>query len=181
MNEWTTVYAAPEGWLTVERTRVGQRADQWQYAVTSASVFPGVVVLATRADKALMVRSQRIAVGTEMWELPRGLGESCDLSTEDMTQAYLNAASRELQEETSLIGGHADLLGLVHPNSGLLRDVVGVVHVSEPDGHDAARDEIEEAAWWTWSELDRVVGSGRITDGFTLATMSIFRARTAAR
>lgn len=176
MSDWSTVYEAPEGWVTVERTPVRDPSGtHWHYAVSSGSAFAGVVIVATRESSVLLVRSHRLVLDRQMWEFPRGFGEPEDLLAGSEVPAYLAAAHRELLEETGLTSADGRFLGVIHPNSGLLKDAVGVVHLKVEGGQATARSEVDEVAWVSWARLDRMVASQQVTDGFTLAAMTMTR------
>lgn len=176
MTDWTPIYSAPGGWVTVLRQRVSTPAgSRWQYAVSTGATS-GAVALVTRGDEVLLVQSERPVLGTlRLWEFPRGFGEDVDRRA-SRARTYEATARRELVEETALKGGTAYSLGVVHPNSGLLTEMVGVVQISDPDGTALAKDEIDDIRWVSWRRLWTMVQDGEITDSFTLSAMALFHA-----
>jgi ADP-ribose pyrophosphatase len=74
---------------------------------------PGSVAIAAldEADRIVLVRQYRHAVGTHLWELPAGL---CDVHGE----APVRTAARELAEEVDLVAARWDLLVRVHASPG---------------------------------------------------------------
>ena len=71
----------------------------------------GVVILAEKGDKILLVKQCRYATQGELYELPAG---KLDKENEDI----LDAAKRELEEETGHIAQNWESLGFIWPTPG---------------------------------------------------------------
>jgi ADP-ribose pyrophosphatase len=169
-------------------------ADEWVTLVRDPVVFPdgsrgtylriferaaldgplGVVVLAERDGAVLLRRVYRHALRAWSLEFPRGMrepGESVEV-----------ALHREAEEETGHPVVHAELLGRVSPNSGLLAGEARVYRVvlgPRSRRAPAAREALGEVQWLDATGLRRAVAHGDIVDGFTLAALAQYWARAA--
>ncbi|MGW7053292.1 NUDIX hydrolase [Streptomyces sp. NPDC054887] len=170
------VYGDPDGrwcdvFLDTYRLPSGQAVELHRVRVGGGRT--GVVVLARRGDRLLMVRQWRPAVGRWAWELPRGFGESDPVAD----------ALRELAEETGIEGCAARVLARLDVDSGLLESEAAVVEVTVPDvSHGALPDEavpaggdgeVADARWWSRRELAEAVRRGEVRDAFTLAALGV--------
>ena len=81
----------------------------------------GAVAVAAvdEADRIVLIRQYRHAVGTELWELPAGL---MDVAGEELPAA----AARELAEEADLTAARWQLLLDLHSSPGYSNEVVRV-------------------------------------------------------
>ncbi|GEM_PF-1876174 len=94
---------------------------------------PGVVIVAQKGDRLLLVRSKRLAVGEELWELPRGSSEASDQQDgkDDSDATLVAAAKRELAEETGYEEAQvveASVLGRYFTDTTVFPQRVAVVH-----------------------------------------------------
>lgn len=128
---------------------------------------PGVVCLLERDGRVLLGRHRREAVGGSLeWEFPRGFGE--------LRENPIEAARREVSEETGLETAEAEEVGQFWPDSGLLSGVVHVVRLaSKSDSPSSGDGELTEFRWVTSVELTTLVASGQIRDGMTLAAWAL--------
>ncbi|WP_137724106.1 NUDIX domain-containing protein [Prescottella subtropica] len=91
------------------------------------------------ADRLVLVRQYRHPLGRRLWELPAGL---LDLPDEDP----VDAARRELEEETGLAADHWSVLVDVALSPGFTDESVrvfvatGVREIGRPDAHDEEAD-----------------------------------------
>src|SRR5439155_16217888 len=103
----------------------------------------GAVAVAAvdEADRIVLVRQYRHAVGTELWELPAGL---MDVAGEELPVA----AARELAEEADLTAARWQLLVDLHSSPGYSNEVVRIYlarELAEVPAADRHRREHEEA------------------------------------
>ena len=131
----------------------------------------GSAVLIVRDGHILMVKQPRYAVGTSMWEIPRGSAEKMeDLAT---------AALREMQEETGLEAQYADLhsLGNIFPDTGILNTEVGLFVAVLPEGRPwvSGDNEIDDMMWVDADELVEACAFGQVKDAFT--NIAVMRAK----
>ncbi len=168
-NPWTTldrrlVYENP--WIAVREDRVIRPDGE-------PGIY-GVVHFRNRAIGVLpvddngriwLVGQHRYPLDAYSWEIPEG-GCSADESPED-------AARRELREETGLIAGHLERLGIIHLSNsvsdeeGLLFRATRLVQgCSAPEGTE--RLCIRQVEWpEAWSMLQR----GEITDSLSVVAL----------
>lgn len=131
----------------------------------------GSAVLIVRDGQILMVKQPRYAVDSTMWEIPRGSSEKMeDLAT---------SALREMQEETGLEAGYADLhsLGNIFPDTGILNTEVGLFVAVLPEGRPwvSEDNEIDDMVWVDANELVEACAYGKVKDAFT--NIAVMRAR----
>lgn len=131
----------------------------------------GSAVLVINDDgEILMIQSVRPAVGEISWEIPRGGIEEGETPSE--------AASRELQEETSLVipSNHLLSLGFMNPDSGILSTKLYLfLHKTSqkrhtmsyvPDGVD-----VKAIKWVHKAKIIEAIRTNEITDSATIATL----------
>jgi 8-oxo-dGDP phosphatase len=117
---------------------------------------PGSVVIAAldSADRIVLVRQYRHAVGTHLWELPAGL---LDVHGE----APVRTAARELAEEVDLVAARWDLLIQVHASPGYSNEFSHVFLARDlspvPEGERAVRTQEEAELVPHWVDLDEAV------------------------
>ena len=94
--------------------------DGWEYA--SRSNATGVVVLlaVTDQDELVLVEQFRPPVGSTVIELPAGLVGDLD----DREESVLDAAERELLEETGYRAGHVSILMSCPSSAGMSDEIV---------------------------------------------------------
>lgn len=132
---------------------------------------PGAVCVAVHEGRLLLGRQPRPAVGAELWEFPRGMGEP--------GESAVQTATRELVEETGLSSLRAREVGTVYADSGVLANAVVVVEVQVADPHPAVLDgtdgELSGLQWITVEAIGDWIRAGRLRDGLTLAAFSLWQ------
>lgn len=131
----------------------------------------GVAVLPLIERKIGLVRQYRYPVNEDLWEIPRGFGESFN-PVED--------ARREFFEETNIDLPPSSFvsLGTVHPNTGILASEVALflVNCSAPSlQSNFFSDEISELAWMDLEKVTEMIAVNKIRDSFTI--VALYRAR----
>lgn len=124
-----------------------------------------VVVMAVSAGKVLLLRHFRHA--TQRWhlEFPRGFGEA-GLPAEE------NVSKEVLEETGGTVTGLADL-GWVYCNTGM--EAMGVrLFLAQVEHADLPgwEEGIEALRWEPVEEVEKMIGDGRIDDGFSIAAFS---------
>ncbi len=127
---------------------------------------PGVVIMPRYKEKIVLIRHFRHA--TRQWhlELPRGFAKS-NVSVADN-------AKRELTEEIGAEAVSLVQLGTIYANSGLLASPIEVLlaeieNIGRVDGEEG----ISGYRLCSLNEITELVSTGQITDGITLAAISL--------
>lgn len=128
-----------------------------------------VVMIPIHKESFIVLKQYRHALRDYQYAFPRGFGEK-DLTAEENCE-------KELREE---IGGEvikAEYLGEVAPDSGVLGNVVSV-YVCELASYDSSsRSEgICDMMKMDRAQIKDLIAKGKITDGFTLAALSLYDA-----
>ena len=172
----------PEVTLSSERTFVGKRifgrADRVRLTDGSEATryfveVPDAVVILPVDDSGnvLLVRQYRPAIGAELLELPAGQVEP--------GEQLLEAAQRELREETGFAASELVELGSFYPGPGTISECLfaflatGLVEDSLP----ADDDELIEVERVALTELLASARAGEVHDGKTLASLLLAERR----
>ncbi len=129
----------------------------------------GVGVLPLHPDGTVsLIRQLRPAVGSFMLEVPAGRLNP----GEDTASCGL----RELAEETGLVAGKMESLGIIHPSPGVFDEVVHLFLATDLAQGEADPEHYEdiEVVNISLQEAVKMVLDGSITDGKT--AMALFRA-----
>jgi ADP-ribose pyrophosphatase len=157
----TTLYES--FWVTLHRDRVLLPTGRVLEAYHVLDLGPGAVVVLVLNEwgEVLLERVARYPTGAASWELPAG--------GIDAGEGALEAARREVREETGYDSTDHRLLCTYHPLngiSGLQVHVVACQAGREAGGID--RDEVAEIRWFTRPELAGLLARHEITDGLAL-------------
>ncbi|RUO35468.1 NUDIX hydrolase [Aliidiomarina shirensis] len=159
-----TVYENP--WFQVEQD------GQWHYVLEKNS-DNGAMVLCYVGEDLVLVEVPRAAHGAELLEAPRGYGEPGEQAVE--------AAARELFEETGYQAAQMDFLGVVKPNTAILSTNVNVFRChlpanTQPIQHTSAASDFNEVSnvkLASPKQLAHYIASGRLSCGITLAALML--------
>ncbi|MCL2451514.1 NUDIX hydrolase [Candidatus Saccharibacteria bacterium] len=127
------------------------------------------MAIVERADgKFLMVRQYRFPTDKYSWEFPMGgieKGESPEVAME-----------RELKEETG-VEADLELTGTFFPVAGLspIKNYVFHGRATKEKITDRFVDEIVEIKWFSLDEIDEMILSGEITEGWTIGSLGLLR------
>ena len=110
----------------------------------------------------LLVRQYRLPAGRKMWELPAG--------RLDPGENPLQAAKRELIEETGCRARKWRKLVTFYASPGYVSEKMTIFLATELTEGEAQpmEDERIETRWFSWAEIERMLGSGKIIDGKTM-------------
>jgi ADP-ribose pyrophosphatase len=113
-------------------------------------------------NRILLVRQYRLPAGQYLWELPAG--------KIDEGEKALQAAKRELGEETGLHAKKWKKLATFRPSPGFLEETMTIYLAKELIQGEAhpMEDESIEARWFTKKELRESIRTNKITDAKTM-------------
>lgn len=156
-----TVYESP--WVNLYRDRVSMPNGHVveQYHLLDFERGAVAVIVENDEGHVLMERVSRYPTGTVSWELPAGgieVGES-----------VLDAAQREVSEETGYATHDHEHLYTYHPMNGISNMTVDVMRCKAGPrlGH-VDENEIQGARWFSAKALRQMIKNYEITDGFAL-------------
>lgn len=114
---------------------VAKRQGKWEYVARARGIEAAVILAIDAEDHVLLVEQYRVPLGRRCLELPAGLiGDSHDGDT------AMDAARRELEEETGYHCAHAEDLGFFHASPGMVSEgftlvrATGLTKVGEGGG-----------------------------------------------
>jgi ADP-ribose pyrophosphatase len=119
----------------------------------------------------LLVRQYRLPARQKLWELPAG--------KLDEGETALQAARRELKEETGLSARRWTKLVSFYPSPGFLAEKMTIYMATELTQGDAEpmEDERIETRWFTRGEIEDMLVRGRLLDAKTMAGLLALRLR----
>ena len=138
--------------------------------VREVLVHPGaVVILPVMADgRVLLIRNRRYSVGKVLVELPAGTLEPGELP--------MNAAGRELLEETGYLAGRMRPLASFYASPGVTTERLHVFAAYDLERAAVDRDEGEEIELLpvAFEKAVAAIADGQIEDGKTIATLLMY-------
>ncbi|WP_218153566.1 MULTISPECIES: NUDIX domain-containing protein [Amycolatopsis] len=164
-------------WMTVREDAI-RRPDGSDgiYGVVDKPRYALVIPL--DGDRLHLVEQFRYPVGLRRWEFPQGTAP--DLAEVDP----LELAARELREETGLIAGKLEDLGLldVAPGMSSQRGRVYLATDLTEGPHEREHEEQDmRTAWFTRAEFEQLVKRGEITDAQSIAAYALLLLRERER
>ena len=140
-------------------------------------VHPGSVVVLpwltggqepTRTDTILLIRNLRQGLGKTLVELPAG--------TLERDEAPINAAGRELQEETGYLAQRLQPINSFYASPGVMTEKLYAFNAYDLTRTDARADDGEsiEVAPTRYLDALEMIKTGEIEDGKTIATLLTF-------
>jgi ADP-ribose pyrophosphatase len=125
---------------------------------------PGSAVMLTvdTAKRILLVKQFRLPAEQDLWELPAG--------RLDPGETSLEAAKRELQEETGYRASHWKKLVTFWPSPGYVGEKMDIFLATDltPGEQNLMDDERIEMRWFDSPEVGAMIRRGEILDGKTL-------------
>ncbi|RZT88043.1 NUDIX domain-containing protein [Pseudonocardia sediminis] len=164
------VYA--NSWMTVREDGI-RRPDGSEgiYGVVDKPTY-ALVVPRDDAGALHLVEQFRYPVGERRWEFPAGT------APERADQDPAELAVRELVEETGLVAGRMELLGMLDVAPGMSSQRGHVYLATELTAGPPRREHTEQdmrAAWFSPAEFDAKIARGELTDAQTLAAYTLLR------
>lgn len=125
----------------------------------------GAAVLCVVDGKVLLVKQFRYLYGKEIWEIPAGKLEK--------GEDPINAAKRELEEETGFIGGEIVPLLKLYPTPGYTDEVI---HIYQAKNCRLVSQKLDEGEFLDFKlknldEVLKMIESGEICDAKTIAAI----------
>ena len=131
---------------------------------------PGAVVIlpVLRDDQIILIRNYRYAVGQYLIELPAG--------TLEKNENPMNAAGRELLEETGYLAGRIQPIGNFYTSPGILSEKMYAFAAYDLEKSVQALEEGEEIELFPVSLADAVlmIQDGQIQDGKTITVVLMY-------
>jgi ADP-ribose pyrophosphatase len=93
------------------------KQGQWEYASRCRGIGAAVIVAITDADEVILVEQYRVPLGRSCLELPAGL-----IGDVEEGEPLIEAAARELEEETGYRAGTIEPLGSFHSSPGMVSE-----------------------------------------------------------
>lgn len=163
-------YVYEDKWIKIRVDEVGQSRSKRKYTVVERADAVAIV-LVTPTNKTLLLDEFRYPINSSYWGLPMG--------GVDNGESPMQAATRELAEETGIKNAVMKEIGIFYPVPGLSPQKVTVFIAKLTD------EELEKAHIGK-SEIDLkrkmilsienlrdMIRKSKITDGFTLSTFAI--------
>ena len=123
----------------------------------------------------VLVRQHRVPISKDCYEFPRG-------GRRGLSEPVDEAARRELGEETGYLADSLEFLGIIHPNSAILRTGVAVFHAKIKDYTEVQTDgEVDGIIYASKRRLSEMIASNEITDAMTLSAFSMLFTRQLSR
>jgi ADP-ribose pyrophosphatase len=102
------------------------RSGKWEFVRRQKASAVVCIVAITSAHEIVLVQQQRIPVGRSVIELPAGL-----VGDEDAEENILDAANRELSEETGFFAGKLSILTIGPSSAGLTNELVTLIKAED--------------------------------------------------
>lgn len=120
----------------------------------------------------LMVRQYRHALGRYTLELPAG-------KLDRPGEPFIDCARRELEEETGFVAGNLEFLLYVNTTVAFLDEKIGIYLATDLKEGQVHWDEDEELGVEAWEleDLKKLIYSGEMTDGKTVAALMTYAAK----
>lgn len=126
----------------------------------------GVVIVAENGEKILLVKQYRYPTGEVLIELPAG-------KLDKFGESPIEAAKRELREETGFIADNWQALGIVYSSPGFCSEKLYLYKATELSFQGRELDDDENLDYMSVkkNEVFQMMKDGRINDAKTLAAL----------
>lgn len=151
--------------------------ETWAHGERDIVRHPGAaaVVAVTPTDEVLLVKQLRESIRDRLVELPAGL---LDVEGEDA----LEAAKRELREETGYVARQVEFLGVFLSSAGFTDERYHLFYaMTEPEPEGEPDHEIDELVRMPWEQAIAAARAGRFRDAKTNLGLLLAAAHRARR
>lgn len=156
-------------WMTVREDGI-RRPDGSSgiYGVVDKPDY--ALIIPMDGDRLHLVEQFRYPLGLRRWEFPQGTApDLAELPAPEL-------AARELREETGLIAGRLEELGVLDVAAGISSQRGRVFVATELTEGPHAREPEEQdmrTAWFSRDEFEKLIARGEITDAQSLAAYAL--------
>ena len=159
-----TIYESP--WVSLYRDRVrfpqGRIIDEHHVLEFEREAVAAVVE--NEQGEVLMVEAYRYVTNSIEWEVPAG--------GIDAGESPLEAAEREVREESGYASRDHKLLMSYYPSNGISNQRFHTVHCFAGEGSgDFDRNEIRSVCWKSRDEVRRLLLEDTLNDGLTITAL----------
>jgi 8-oxo-dGTP pyrophosphatase MutT (NUDIX family) len=166
------VYANP--WLAVREDAV-RRHDGSTGTYTVVESGDIVLVIPVDEDRLHLVEQYRHPVAARRWEFPSGNVEAT------VDSDVVDAARRELREETGLLSARLRVLGTIDITPSTMTQrctIVLATGVTQAAHQRDAEEQDMRSAWFSRAEVVEMIRSGELVDSKSLAALALLLAAT---
>lgn len=127
-----------------------------------------MAVLTNSKKELLLIKSRRYITQTLCWEFPAG--------TIEKKEKILDAAKREILEETGYITKNLKKIHTIHTANGMSNGTLHVItgEIKDLNQKQFDRDETQETKWFSLDELKKLIAENKILCGSTLSSLVIY-------
>lgn len=161
-----TVYSSDWLDLNVDRVRFPSGKIIEEYHSFNIKFESVVVILLNKDGDICLIKSPRYVTQSMELELPSGgvmPGES-----------YIDAASREVLEETGYVMKNGKHVYSFHPSNAISDNLTHIIIAYIDDSNDQVEfdaDEVSEVLWLSQSQIQDYIKNQKIRDGFALTSI----------
>ncbi len=125
-----------------------------------------VVIIVVKDNKILFIKAVRYISNAVEIELPAGYIEN--------GESPIEAAQRELSEETGIVSKNIKLLYTFNPSNGMSDQIVHVIIAEHAGGTETVqKGETAGVIWLNKEQINDLIASKGIVDGVTLAALAV--------